>query len=167
MKSQNKSNDLVTTQNELALVTAVESLTKDITTLKRASKLSIEKASKGVSIVVLKNEDKGATISAIVLLLSELKMYVKIDVDDEWLFDWAETIAEDYYHFKFEDLILALKQGAKQKQYGSVLLSDVLQWCFEYEKKRMQYHEQRNNNLKEGYDSNRGSEMTIKKYLDK
>lgn len=152
----------------MTLITSHELLTKDTVNLKRSNQLSIETASKCSQISKLKREAPKGTIEAsVVALLSQLKMYVKIEVDDEWLFDWAETLIADFWYFRIEDMILAFKQGATKKQYGSVLLSDIMQWCRDYDAKRMDYHENRNKDFKEGYDSNRGSEMTIKKYFDK
>ena len=137
-------------------------------TLKRASKLTLSEATKGAQISALRSEcKKGVLESSVVALLSQLKMFVKINVTDEWLFDWAEIILKDFWFFKFDELILALKEGATQKQYGEVLLSDIIGWLNDYDKRRNDYHINRNKDYKEGYDSNRGSEMTIKKYLDK
>jgi hypothetical protein len=90
-----------------------------------------------------------------------------INVSDDWLFDWAETIVDDYWYLKFDELILALKQGATQKQYGEVLLSDVIGWINDYDLRREQYHINRNANHKENYDSNRNSETTLKKLINK
>ena len=137
-------------------------------TLKRASSLTIQEATKGAQISALRKEcQRGVLESSVVALLSELKMFVKINVSDEWLFDWAEIILKDFWFFKFDELILALKEGATQKQYGEVLLSDVIGWLNDYDKKRLDYHENRNQNYKEGYDSNRSSETKLIKAIKK
>lgn len=150
------------------LITSPELLTSDMVTLKRASVLTISEATKGAQISALKTEcTKGVLESSVVALLSQLKMFVKINVDDEWLFDWAEIILKDFWFFKFDELILALKEGATKKQYGEVLLSDVIGWLNDYDKKRMNYHENRNREFKEGFDPNRSSETTLKEQLKK
>lgn len=152
----------------MTLITSPESLTSDMVTIKRASSLTVKEATKGAQISALRAEcKKGVLESSVVALLSQLKMFVKINVTDEWLFDWAEIILKDFWYFKFDELILALKEGATQKQYGEVLLSDVIGWLNDYDKRRVQHHENRNQNYKEGFDSNRSSETSIKQILKK
>lgn len=135
-------------------------------TLKRASKLTISNATKGAQISALKRDSpKGFLETHVVALLSQLKMYVKIDVEDDWIFDWAETIIEDYWHLRLDEVILALKKGATKKQYGSVLLSDIIGWINDYELLREKHHIDRNLAFKENYDSSRNSETSLKKYI--
>ena len=134
-------------------------------TLKRASKLTLATATKGAQISALNKENPVEVVKSIVVLLSQLKMYVKITVDDEWLFDWAETIAADCWDMKYDHLILALKEGATKKQYGEVLLSDVMQWINDYKFKVQQYHENHYLDNKEHGSHDRNSQKSLKEIL--
>lgn len=147
------------------MITSPKSLNKDTVNIKRASNLTIDKASEGCSLVKLIGEDKPRTMASIVLLLNQLKSFVVIKVDDDTLYDWAEIISSDYYWFRIEDLILAFKSGISNKQYGELLGSDILQWCREYEIKRTKHHVDKHNGYKENYDSSRNSETKLIKAI--
>jgi hypothetical protein len=147
------------------LITSSKSLNKDTVTLKRASKLTLEEATQGAQISKLNKESPVEVIKSIVVLLSQLKMYVKITVDDEWLFDWAETIAQDCWDMKFDHLILALKKGASQKQYGEVLLSDVMQWINDYKLEVIRYHENKYLDNKEHGSHDRSAQKSLKELI--
>ena len=66
---------------------------------------------------------------------------------------------------KYDHLILALKEGATKKQYGEVLLSDVMCWINDYKLKVMQYHENHYLDNKEHGSHDRNSQKSLKEII--
>ena len=127
-------------------------MTVDTLKISRGTELTVETASEGMQLSGLRKAygDKDL-VAHIVVLLTQLRSYVKLGADSEMLVDWAEVIIKEYWYMKLEEIILALYNGARGKNYGEILLGQVLEWIDNYDVKKSNHHETDALKHKEGF----------------
>ena len=132
--------------------------------------MTVAQAAKGTQLSALKQHPKGKIyqMAFISKSLNELKSLVKCEADADTLVLWAELIGAKYWHFKAEELLKALLEGASGKHgktYGAVNFQTLCEWLDGYEAQKLQYSEDSAAVHKESYDHNRGT-ITLKDLHD-
>ena len=97
-----------------------------------------------------------------------MKGYVKINVNEDVLVNWAKMIIKDYWYLKIEEIMNCLHRGISGKYgivYGELMYSDICNWIRLYEQEKAYALEMKALSQKERQDNNRNSVKSLRQLL--